>query len=149
MFPDTSLTFERTVTNWNTTLLEARIRTLLVNLKYKGNLEITFPVTHSKIVVVAPPAPADFVLFARTGKSWPYANRIDEQTADQGNSDGNARVCTTQSENDWWQIWNGAIASAVLDKRVGWVETKDVILSALNGRYVDIPGPAEEWGVNS
>jgi hypothetical protein len=146
---ENSFVLDRTVTNWNTTVLEARIRTLLAALKYKGNLEITFPITQTKLVVVAPPATSDdYSPFIRIGSTWPYANKMGEEPASLDDGAEEARLCTAQSEEKWWEIWNGAIAVAVMGKKTGLVEIKDVILRALEGGLMKFTGPAEEWGMN-
>lgn len=37
--------------NWDTEFLERKIRTTVLSTKYKGKLEITFPITNSRVVI--------------------------------------------------------------------------------------------------
>ena len=50
--PIYSFTLNRGVTNWDTCFLERKIRDMVIFTKYKGNIEITFPITYSKVVIL-------------------------------------------------------------------------------------------------
>ena len=47
-----SFILERQVTNWDTCFLEREIRRVVMSTKYQGTIEITFPILHSKVVIL-------------------------------------------------------------------------------------------------
>ena len=48
-----SFSLQREVVNWDTTYLESQIRVLIENLNYVGEVTVTFPLHHYKVVVAS------------------------------------------------------------------------------------------------
>ncbi|KAH6659605.1 hypothetical protein BKA67DRAFT_545056 [Truncatella angustata] len=122
-----SFMLERVVANFDTNWLEGQIRSLVATTQYKGVVTVSFPVTHSKVIVQTPDKVNKFftsVSTLFTGKSkyevvkavWPFA------TAKNGEP---GRRCLVQSEKTWWEEWKDPIKYAVATKRHGWVTNED------------------------
>jgi hypothetical protein len=120
-------TLERVVTNWDTSYLEGRIRSLVASLDYQGLVEIRFPITHNTVVVHSPNKVNQLFtkiaqLLSGTKKYavikavWPYAS-VPPGAAD--------RKFAVQSEEAWWNDWKDAIRAAILSGRKGWVTVED------------------------
>jgi hypothetical protein len=120
-------TLERNISNWDTPYLEGRLHSLIASTGYRGQVEITFPMTHSQVVIHSPDKVNRLFtnvthLFTGTKKYatlkaiWPYAS------APPGVGD---RAFAVQSEESWWNEWKDAIKYAVLTKRKGWVTVED------------------------
>jgi hypothetical protein len=118
---------QRIVTNWDIEYIEGRLRALIASTGYRNQLTITFPMTHSKIVVQSPDKINKLFtsmqnLFTGTKRYevikivWPYAS------VPPGDED---RKCAVQSEESWWSDWKDAIRHAVLSGRKGWVTVED------------------------
>ena len=118
---------QRVVTNWDTEYLEGRIHALIASTGYQNQVTVTFPMTHSKVVVQSPDKVNKFFtnlesLFTGTNKYevlqivWPYASLPPGE-------DG--RKYAVQSEESWWNDWKEAIRHAVLNGRKGWVTAED------------------------
>ena len=127
MLTEHRFTVERVVTNWDTEYLEGRIHALIASTGYRNKVTVTFPMTHSKIVVQPPDKVNRFFtdvqsFFTGTSKYevlqivWPYASVPPGE-------DG--RRCAVQSEESWWADWKDAIRHAVLNGRKGWVTMED------------------------
>ncbi|KAM5465278.1 hypothetical protein MauCBS54593_006524 [Microsporum audouinii] len=153
--PATNKTFilTREVINWNTQILEGRLRTLIASLNYQGRVTITFPSTHSRVVVPGPKTNNSFYTqivslfkdpkrYDMVRSIWPYANMAGSET-----SDDPRRVCAVQSENKWWDEWKLVIANAILEGRQGWLSLDDLIEFAMN----PVKGikAGDQWGGNS
>ncbi len=141
-------TLERVVTNWDKAYLEGRIHSLVASTAYRGQVEVTFPVTHSKVVVHSPDKVNRLFtnvtnLFTGTKKYaavkavWPYAS-VPPEAGD--------RIFAVQSEEAWWNDWKDAIRHAVLSRRQGWVTVEDR-LDFLMAPARDVGRP-EPWGTN-
>jgi hypothetical protein len=122
-----SFMLERVVANMDTNWLEGQIRSLVATTEYKGVLSVTFPVTHSRVIVQSPDKVNKFFTRVSTlfnGKSkyevikavWPFA------TAKNGEAN---RRCIVQSERTWWEEWKDPIKYAIATKRHGWVTNED------------------------
>lgn len=122
-----TFTLERVVGNMDTNWLEGQIRSMVAAIEYKGVVSVTFPVTHSRIVIQNPDKVNKFftsVSTLFTGKSkyevakavWPFA------TAKNGDP---SRRCVVQSEKVWWEEWKDPIRYAISTKRHGWVTNED------------------------
>jgi hypothetical protein len=120
-------TLERIVSNWDTPYLEGRLHSLIASTGYRGQVEITFPMTHSQVVIHSPDKVNRLFtnmthLFTGTKKYatvkavWPYASAPPD-AAD--------RAFAVQSEEGWWNEWKDAVRYAVLTRRNGWVTTED------------------------
>jgi hypothetical protein len=140
-------TLQREVINWNTQLLDGRLRSLLASLRYHGRLSITFPITYSKVVVQTNDTfysrllslVKDINRYEIVRSVWPYADVAG------GDAQHSAeRTCALQSETAWWDDWNELIACAILDKRKGWITLDDLM------EYAMMPKrdtkPAKDWG---
>lgn len=122
-----SFVLERVVANMDTNWLEGQIRSLVATTQYKGVVTVTFPVTHSRVVVQTPDRVNKFftsvsALFTGRAKYevvkavWPFA------TARNGEP---GRRCLVQSEKTWWEEWKDPIKYGVGTKRNGWVTNED------------------------
>jgi hypothetical protein len=106
-----SFVLERAVANLDTGWLEGQIRSMVAATGYKGNVTVSFPVTHAKVVVQSPDRVNKFftsmtTLFAGKARYevvkavWPFA------TARPGEPD---RQFAVQSEERWWREWKDPI----------------------------------------
>jgi len=117
----------RVVTNWDTTYLEGRLLSLMNSMSYPGRVIITFPLTHSRVVVRNPDKVNRFFskvtkVFSGTKKFeviksvWPYT---DIERGEQG------RRVAVQDEEAWFADWKDSIRHAVTTRRQGWVTVED------------------------
>jgi len=115
------------VTNWDTSYLEGRLLSLVSSTGYPGRVTITFPLTHSKVMIRNPDKVNKFFssvtkVFTGTKKYevvqsvWPYA---DMARGTPG------RQVVVQDEEQWFLDWKDSIRHAVLGKRSGWVTIED------------------------
>ena len=120
-------TLERIVSNWDTAYIEGRLHSLIGSIGYRGQVEITFPIAHSQVVIHSPDKVNRLFtnmthLFTGTKKYatvkavWPYASVPPHEEG---------RVCAVQSEESWWNEWKDAVRFAVLTRRKGWVTVED------------------------
>lgn len=139
-------TMERVVANLDVGWLEGQLRSLVAALKYKGNVDVSFVVTHSKVTVQNPDKVNQFFtsvtsLFSGKNKYevikvvWPFA------TARSGEP---GRKCAVQPEDVWWREWRGPISYAIAQKRQGWVTVEDKLEAVMEGKGTDM-GPVD-WG---
>lgn len=140
-------TLERTVINWDTTSLEGRILSLISNISYRGQVTVTFPVTHSRVVVHSPDKVNRFfsnvaALFTGVKRYevvrsvWPYA---DMPHGEPG------RRCVVQDEDAWWADWKDAIRHAILARTRGWVSVEDRLEFLMEPKKEELVKLAE-WG---
>ncbi len=105
---------ERGVVNLDFDWLEGQIRSLVAAMRYPGTVVVSFPVTHSRVVVQNPDRVNKFItsvtgFFAGKRKYevvkavWPFA------TMPRGAESGTTRRCAVQSEEVWWREWKGSI----------------------------------------
>jgi hypothetical protein len=155
-----SFILEREVPNWNTPLLEGRIRNLLASLKYRGKITVSFLVSHATVIVTTGGQDSGFVnrlvsmvsdakkRYSVIRAIWPYASMAPSSLAIvmEGRG-GPRRVCAVQSEEQWWDAWSSVLASAILEKRTGWVTVDDLLEEAMFERKS--VKSAKEWGINS
>jgi hypothetical protein len=143
-----SFALERTVTNWDTSYLEGRLLSLLSSTSYRGHVTITFPLTHSRVVIRNPDKVNRFFsnvtkVFTGTKKYeiiksiWPYA---DVPRGDQG------RRCAVQEEEVWFANWKDSIKHAVLGRRKGWVTSEDRLEFLMEPRVGERDGKPADWG---
>jgi hypothetical protein len=128
--------FKRAVTNLDALWIDGQLRALLSAVGYKGNVAISFPVTHAQVIVQKPPRNR-FVtgiktMFKARAKYevamaiWPFA---DAPLGAEG------RLCAVQSEEAWWREWRDAIRHAVKMKRVNcWITHEDKMEALMEGR---------------
>lgn len=137
-------TITRTVSNWNISLLDGRLRSLLASLKYHGRISITFPSTHS-IVTISPPSTffsrlvslvKDAAHYSNVRSVWPYADVADGATP---------RQCAVQDEEKWFADWSNVIARGILTGKTGWVTLDDLMEDAV---VPALKRPEAEWGSN-
>ncbi|KAF2840366.1 hypothetical protein M501DRAFT_1015422 [Patellaria atrata CBS 101060] len=150
-----SFALNREVINWNTDYIEGRIRSLLASVSYRGHVDITFPVTHSQVIVHSAPkmnrlfnsllsAVVDNKKYEVIRAYWPYATLAPDAA---GSTQSNApRKCAVQSEETWWRDWQGAIRYAVLLKRRGWVTLEDQMEFAMGPQPV-LNEKIRDWGL--
>ncbi|KAF7532211.1 hypothetical protein G7054_g8152 [Neopestalotiopsis clavispora] len=122
-----SFVLERVVGNMDTNWLEGQIRSLVASTSYKGVVTVTFPVTHSRVVIQTPDKVNKFFTSVSTlfnGRSkyevckavWPFATHRNGEPG---------RRCIVQSEKTWWEEWKDPIKYGVGTKRNGWVTNED------------------------
>jgi hypothetical protein len=139
-------TLERVVANLDVNWLEGQIRSLVASTGYGGNVKVTFPVTHAKVVVQNPDKVNKFFTSVTTlfaGKQryevvkavWPFATH---RAGEEG------RICTVQSEETWWREWRDPIKFAIASKRQGWVTNEDKLEALMEGAGKGIT--AIDWG---
>jgi hypothetical protein len=135
------------VTNWDTSYLEGRLLSLLNSTSYRGHATITFPLTHSRVVIRNPDKVNRFIssvtkVFTGTHKYqiiksiWPYA---DVARGEVG------RRCAVQEEEIWFRNWSDSIRHAILGKRRGWVTVEDRLEFLMEPKEGETGKPAE-WG---
>jgi len=117
------------------------------SISYRGNVTITFPVTHSRVVIQPPDKMNRF--FTSVSKAfsgsrryepvksvWPYAS------VPRGEA---GRQCAVQDEEVWFNDWKDAIAHAVLSKRKSWVTIEDRLEFLMEPKSL-VEGKPAEWG---
>jgi len=140
-----SFMLERVLTNLDTSYLEGRLLSLVNSTSYKGHVSITFPLTHSRVIIHSPDKVNRFFsnvtkIFSGTKKYevvkaiWPYA---DVARGEAG------RRCAVQEEDTWFADWRDAIRHAVVMKRKGWVTVEDRLEFLMEPKMDD--KKAVEW----
>lgn len=121
------------VTNWDTSYLEGRLLSLIFSTSYRGHVTVTFPITHSRVVVRNPDKVNRFFsnvtkVFTGTKKYeivksvWPYA---DIERGGQG------RRVAVQEEEAWFASWRDTIRHAAMVRRRGWITVEDRLESLM------------------
>ncbi|KAK4236365.1 hypothetical protein C8A03DRAFT_35739 [Achaetomium macrosporum] len=142
---------ERVVVNLDGNWLEGQIRALVASMRYPGTVNVSFPVTHSRVVVQSPDRVNKFItsvagFFAGKRKYevvkavWPFATM--PRGAEVG---GGGRRCAVQSEETWWREWREPIRYAIANKRHGWVTNEDKLELLMEGLPSGTP-PDVDWG---
>ncbi|KAK5998158.1 hypothetical protein PT974_00530 [Cladobotryum mycophilum] len=131
-----SFTLERVVANLDVSWLEGQIRTLIASLNYRGAVDVTFPVTHNRVVIQNPDKVNQFftnVTSIFSGKNkyevikavWPFANTKNGEPG---------RRCLVQTEEIWWREWRDPIRYVISQKRQGWVTVEDKLEAVMEGK---------------
>lgn len=137
---------ERVVANLDVGWLEGQIRSLVAGTGYKGVVNVSFPVTHARVVVQNPDRVNRFftnVSTFFTGKNsyevvkavWPFATHRAGETG---------RQCIVQSEERWWKEWREPILYAISTKRQGWVTNEDKLEAIMEGKGKGVS--VVDWG---
>jgi hypothetical protein len=153
-----SFCLQREVTNWNTDFIEGRIRSLLASIGYRGKIIVTFPVSHSQVVVQSAPKVNRFFTnilssVVETKKYdvvkayWPYATLGADAAHASAPSGPSSRSCAVQSEEAWWKDWQATIRCGVLARRVGWLSVEDQIELAMSPA-LDTGEKTKDWGAD-
>ncbi|KAK7393941.1 hypothetical protein QQX98_013276 [Neonectria punicea] len=127
---------DRVVANLDTEWIEGQVRSLVASLSYRGVVDVTFVVTHSRVLVQNPDKVNQFftnvtTLFSGKNKYevikavWPFATT---KNGDPG------RRCVVQSEEVWWREWKDPIKYAISQKRHGWVTVEDKLEAVMEGK---------------
>lgn len=127
---------DRVVANLDTDWIEGQIRSLVASLNFRGVVDISFVVTHSRVVIQNPDKVNQFFtsvtgLFSGKNKYevvksvWPFA------TTKHGEP---GRQCVVQSEDVWWREWKHPIKYAISQKRQGWVTVEDKLEAVMEGK---------------
>ncbi|KAI5466536.1 hypothetical protein BGZ63DRAFT_418308 [Mariannaea sp. PMI_226] len=127
---------DRVVANLDTEWIEGQIRSLVASLNYRGVVDVTFVVTHSRVVVQNPDRVNQFFtsmtsLFSGKNKFevvksiWPFATTKNGEPG---------RRCVVQSEEVWWREWKGPIKYAISLKRNGWITVEDKLEAVMEGK---------------
>ncbi|KAK3390512.1 hypothetical protein B0H63DRAFT_557474 [Podospora didyma] len=139
---------ERVVINMDLNWIEGQIRSMIATTSYKGEVSVSFPVTHAKVVVQNPDKVNKFftsvsTLFAGKKKYevvkavWPFA------THKSGEPD---RHCAVMSEHAWWREWQNPLRHAIVTRRQGWVSIEDKLEFLMEG--TDQNSAVVSWGHN-
>lgn len=146
--PVKSFALERVVANLDTLYIEGQIRSLIASTQYKGQINISFPVTHAKVKVKSAEKPSKLYmgmknLFTSKHKYevvqsvWPFA------TARNGEE---GRRCMVQSEEVWWREWRDSIKYAMAQKRQNgaYVTSEDKLEALMEGKGKGVA--SIDWG---
>lgn len=133
-----SFTLKREVINHDTKILEDLIRSAITSTNYRGQVSVSFPITHQSVVVYSPGwinklrmttwvrwffyltflwIFSWLYLFLATARYevvkviFPYADVSPEDAAH-----GSDRTPTVMSETEWFQLWGMSIKRAVLGR---------------------------------
>lgn len=123
------------------------MRNLLAALKYRGKLDISFPVEHRNVTVLKQPGNWLVGLlriypekkFEVAEAVWEFAGGDGEGAGDDGKDSPAAAA------DRWWRVWEGPVRNAVLAQTRGRVGVEEWIAWSM--------GAAEEerrleWGVD-
>ncbi|GJC88224.1 hypothetical protein ColLi_11062 [Colletotrichum liriopes] len=146
--PVKSFALERVVANMDTLYIEGQIRSLIASTQYKGQISITFPVTHAKVKVKSAEKPSKLYLgmknlFASKHKYeviqsvWPFASA-------RNGEDG--RRFMVESEEVWWREWRDSIKYAIAQKRQNgaYVTNEDKLEALMEGKGKGVT--SIDWG---
>lgn len=149
--PAASKTFalDRVVANLDVSWIEGQLRSLVASAKYRGNVDVTFLVAHSRVLVQSPDRFSPFVtsvttLFSGRNKYevvkavWPFATL---KNGEQG------RRCIVRSEDLWWLEWRDPIRYAISQKRQGWVTVEDKLEAVMEGKGSQ--AEVIDWGLDN
>ncbi|KAK2612868.1 hypothetical protein QQS21_001148 [Conoideocrella luteorostrata] len=131
-----SFALDRVVANLDVAWIEGQLRSLVAALKYRGAVDVTFLVTHSRVLVQNPDRVNQFFtnitsLFSGKNKYevikavWPFATTKNGELG---------RRCIVQSEEVWWREWKDPIRYAISQKRQGWVTVEDKLEAVMEGK---------------
>ncbi|KAF7893812.1 hypothetical protein EAF00_007326 [Botryotinia globosa] len=135
----------RLIPNLSTSHLQGLILALIAQTKCPGHTTISFPITHSKVVVKPPDRVNSFFssvakVFMGTkryevvGSVWPYA---DVGRGIEG------RTCVVMGEEEWFDEWRNVIGRAVVKGKKGWMTAEDRLEWLMEGQ-----GNVEQWRWN-
>jgi hypothetical protein len=127
---------DRVVANLDMGWIEGQLRSLIASLKYRGVVDVTFLVTHSRVLVQNPDKVNQFFtnvtsLFSGKNKYeaikavWPFATTKNGEPG---------RRCIVQSEEVWWREWKGPVRYAISQKRQGWVTVEDKLEAVMEDK---------------
>lgn len=127
---------DRVVANLDTDWIEGQLRSLVASLNFRGVVDITFVVTHSRVMIQNPDKVNPFFtsvtsLFSGKNKFevvkavWPFATTKNGELG---------RRCVVQSEEVWWKEWKNPIRYAISRKRHGWVTVEDRLEAVMEGK---------------
>lgn len=138
-FPVRSFTLNRRIMYHDSAALEALFTSLVGSTNYRGQLKVTFPITHNRVTVYSPCWQNHhrekmwlrwiFYLTFLWILSWPYlwfmTRRWEVVTAvfpySTDPENGN-RQFVTKSEEAFYKEWRSSIRRAVVGKRQGWID---------------------------
>lgn len=127
---------ERVVANLDVAWIEGQIRSLVASTKYKGTVDVSFVVTHSRVQVQNPDKVNGFftsVASLFSGRNRYEVVKVVWPFATTKNGEPN-RTCLVQSEEIWWREWRDPIRYAISQKRHGWVTIEDKLEAVMEGR---------------
>ncbi|KHN97847.1 uncharacterized protein MAM_04236 [Metarhizium album ARSEF 1941] len=131
-----TFSLDRVVANLDVNWIEGQLRSLIATLKYRGAVDVTFLVTHSRVLVQSPDRVNQFFtnvtsLFSGKNKYeviksvWPFATTKNGEPG---------RRCIVQSEKEWWREWRDPIRYAIAQRRQGWVTVEDKLEAVMEGK---------------
>ncbi|PSK34449.1 hypothetical protein B9Z65_8775 [Elsinoe australis] len=158
-----SIVVDRTITNWDKSYVCTSIHGLLGTVRYKGDVEITFPTTQTKVVINLPSKDApkekkglfsSFVQSVAGYKTsytikaeWPYASHpvnVDELGS---RSSDPARTFTSKSESAWFTDWEAVIRRAVV-RNEKTILGLDSWMQNMTNPLRKAELPTSDWGAN-
>lgn len=144
-----SFTLTRTILDYEsiTKLLEGHIRTLLANLKYRGKLEVSFPIEHQSITVHRPPGNwLVSMLRLYPVKKYEVAEAVwDVGSSDVAGDGSGAGEEGTKAAERWWREWEGVVRNGVLRKEKGLMGVENWIAWKMGGSAEE---KRVEWGAD-
>ncbi|TGO55676.1 hypothetical protein BCON_0088g00060 [Botryotinia convoluta] len=135
----------RQIPNLSTTHLQGLILALIAQTGYPGHTTISFPITHSKVVVRPPDRVNSF--FSSVAKVFMGTKRYEVVSsvwpfADVGRGI-EGRRCVVMGEEEWFDEWKNVIGRAVVKGKKGWVTVEDRLEWLMEGQ-----GSVEQWRWN-
>ncbi|KAF7939304.1 uncharacterized protein EAE97_007384 [Botrytis byssoidea] len=135
----------RQIPNLSTTHLQGLILALIAQTGYPGHTTISFPITHSKVVVRPPDRVNSF--FSSMAKVFMGTKRYEVVSsvwpfADVGRGI-EGRRCVVMGEEEWFDEWKNVIGRAVVKGKKGWVTVEDRLEWLMEGQ-----GNVEQWQWN-
>ena len=123
----------------------------LAELKYKGDVEVTFPIRNQRVRVTSSNSVLDKMVgffsksrdYPAVESVWPFASAPPPAPEDHGGAHP-TRHFAVRSEEGLWHDWRPAFERAVLSGRQGWLCVEDLMEARMG-----LPGPKRkmsEWG---
>ena len=142
-----SLILDRRITQWDTPFLAGCIRSLLEDLQYKGNVSITFPSTHSRVVIEnsdhSPPRSSPQILEKASLRIYDL-QAVWCPLGVSSNESDSAEQATAFVEK-WWETWKMTVRQAILSRHQGLVGNEHWMDMAMGSVTVKAD-PGGPWG---
>lgn len=160
------LTLERKLTNWDTDILDRKLRNLVHAAQYADHVSVSFPNRYSRVLlqntpteytIPAPEAQDPTSLRSRLGQClhWKRLKTMSHTRWDyyairaiwpyaSGPPEDFARKSIKQGERDWFDRWSGPIRSAVLMGRKTWMTEHHYM--TFKAGLANVKQPKYSWG---
>ncbi|KAF4551845.1 Hypothetical protein D9617_12g037350 [Elsinoe fawcettii] len=163
-----SIILHRVPTNFSKSAISTSLLGLMGYIRYKGDIEITFPTTSTRVILNLPPLPSpgsdppkrkslfSSLVSSLSGEKssytvraeWPFAShpvQVDElgsTTEDPG------RTFTTKSEAAWFADWEAVIRRAAVRKQTTQLGL-DAWMQNMTDPLRKAEMPSQAWGVHA